>query len=117
MVHPQPGDYLRDNMPVRVAVGIRPHPLHDNGRYQKWNYDTRHEKPVLRVITGKWTGLSKLIVKREPLNSTVQFLAPETCPHETVHEIGTDFDKDGMLLRLIRCQKCGLLMRQYLPMR
>ena len=41
---------------------------------------------------------------------------PDTCKHTNLHEIGCDFDKDGMLLRLIRCQKCGLLMREYLPM-
>jgi len=40
---------------------------------------------------------------------------PETCLHAKVREIGSDFDRDGMLLRLIRCQKCGLLMREYLP--
>jgi len=38
------------------------------------------------------------------------------CQHSRVHEIGHDFDKDGMLVRLIRCQQCGLLMREYLPM-
>ena len=40
----------------------------------------------------------------------------EQCQHSEVHEIGCDFDKDGMFLRLVRCHKCGLLMRQYLPM-
>jgi hypothetical protein len=59
--------------------------------------------------------MSKLLVDRR--RSTPTALAtPETCKHNDVHEIGTDFDKDGMLLRLVRCQKCGLLMRQYLPM-
>lgn len=38
------------------------------------------------------------------------------CQHTEVHEIGQDFDKDGRLLRLNRCQHCGLLMREYLPM-
>jgi hypothetical protein len=37
------------------------------------------------------------------------------CRHERSREIGQDFDKDGRLLRLVRCQKCGLLMREYLP--
>ncbi len=37
------------------------------------------------------------------------------CTHERSREIGQDFDKDGRLLRLVRCQKCGLLMREYLP--
>ena len=35
------------------------------------------------------------------------------CPHNRVHEIGQDCDKDGNLLRLVRCQECGLLMREY----
>ena len=38
-----------------------------------------------------------------------------TCKHERRREIGQDFDKDGRLLRLVRCQDCGLLMREYLP--
>jgi hypothetical protein len=38
----------------------------------------------------------------------------DTCQHGHVREIGQDFDKDGRLLRLIRCEKCGLLMREYL---
>ena len=38
-----------------------------------------------------------------------------TCQHSSLREIGQDFDKDGRLLRLVRCQKCGLLMREYLP--
>jgi len=37
------------------------------------------------------------------------------CGHERIREIGQDFDEDGRLLRLVRCQKCGLLMREYLP--
>lgn len=40
----------------------------------------------------------------------------DTCQHSKLHEIGQDFDKDGRLLRLNRCQQCGLLMREYLPM-
>ena len=36
------------------------------------------------------------------------------CEHGEVHEVGQDFDTDGRLLRLIRCQRCGLLMREYL---
>jgi len=58
--------------------------------------------------------MSKLIVRDR--SSVREFGAPGICQHTAVHEIGCDFDKDGMLLRLIRCQKCGLLMRQYLPM-
>jgi len=38
------------------------------------------------------------------------------CQHSHVREIGQDFDKDGRLLRLVRCQDCGLLLREYLPM-
>lgn len=37
------------------------------------------------------------------------------CKHDRSREIGQDFDEDGRLLRLVRCQKCGLLMREYLP--
>jgi hypothetical protein len=37
------------------------------------------------------------------------------CEHEQVNEIGEDFDKDGRLLRLVRCRQCGLLMRIYIP--
>jgi hypothetical protein len=39
----------------------------------------------------------------------------DVCQHGKVREIGQDFDKEGKLLRLIRCQDCGLLMREYLP--
>jgi hypothetical protein len=38
------------------------------------------------------------------------------CQHEEVHEIGLDYDKDGNAVRLVRCQSCGLLMRECLPM-
>jgi len=41
--------------------------------------------------------------------------AATICQHNRVREIGQDFDKDGRLLRLERCQRCGLLMREYLP--
>jgi hypothetical protein len=37
------------------------------------------------------------------------------CVHKEVHEIGLDIDKAGKLLRIERCQRCGLLMREYLP--
>ncbi len=36
------------------------------------------------------------------------------CQHYKVREIGEDFDKEGRLLRLVRCQGCGLLIREYL---
>ena len=58
--------------------------------------------------------MSKLVIGRR--GPVTELVAPEICQHNEVHEIGTDFDKEGMLLRLVRCQKCGLLMRQYLPM-
>jgi len=45
----------------------------------------------------------------------MQTLVVEECSHITLGEIGQDFDKDGRLLRLIRCHQCGLLMREYLP--
>jgi hypothetical protein len=59
--------------------------------------------------------MSRLVERRRESLAAV-LAEPEECLHNNVHEIGTDFDKDGMLLRLVRCQKCGLLMRQYLPM-
>lgn len=37
------------------------------------------------------------------------------CLHSEVHEIGQDCDEDEKLLRLIRCQRCSLLMCEYLP--
>jgi hypothetical protein len=39
----------------------------------------------------------------------------DACQHSRVREIGEDFDKDGRLLRLMRCQRCGLILREYLP--
>jgi hypothetical protein len=45
----------------------------------------------------------------------MQSLILEDCQHARVHEIGEDFDKDGRLLKLVRCAKCGLLMREYVP--
>ena len=58
--------------------------------------------------------MSRLIVRER--NSVTDVADPDTCKHANLHEIGCDFDRDGMLLRLLRCQKCGLLMREYLPM-
>ena len=58
--------------------------------------------------------MSRVIQRGPRFSSAAELVEPETCQHSEVHEIGTDFDKDGMLLRLVRCQKCGLLMRQYL---
>ena len=46
----------------------------------------------------------------------MQSLVVDECAHITLGEIGQDFDKDGRPLRLIRCQECGLLMREYLPL-
>ncbi len=50
------------------------------------------------------------------MGSQLQTVAVDACQHGVVHEIGEDFDKDGRLLRLMRCQRCGLVMREYLPM-
>ena len=36
------------------------------------------------------------------------------CLHRRVREIGQDFDKEGLLISLERCQGCGLLFRRYL---
>ena len=36
------------------------------------------------------------------------------CQHNGIREIGQDYDKDGKAVRLIRCQSCGLLIREYL---
>ena len=36
------------------------------------------------------------------------------CRHIQVHKIGEDLDMDGKLLKLVRCARCGLLMRTYL---
>jgi len=37
-----------------------------------------------------------------------------SCKHIVTREIGQDYDKDGKPLRIVRCQRCGLLMREYL---
>ena len=39
----------------------------------------------------------------------------DLCQHRRIREIGQDFDENGKLLRLERCQRCGLLMREYIP--
>jgi len=38
----------------------------------------------------------------------------KTCQHDDVHEIGLDFDKYDNPVRLIRCRRCGQLMRENL---
>ena len=38
-----------------------------------------------------------------------------TCKHDHQREVGHAFDKDGRFLRLVRCLKCGLISREYLP--
>jgi hypothetical protein len=38
------------------------------------------------------------------------------CSHDRVREIGQDYDMDGNNVRLVRCQRCGLLMREFLVM-
>ncbi|HUK50407.1 MAG TPA: hypothetical protein VLV18_05180 [Terriglobales bacterium] len=60
--------------------------------------------------------MSRVIIERIGRSDSFDSDPSDECQHRDVHEIGCDFDKDGMLLRLVRCQKCGLLMRQYLPM-
>jgi len=35
------------------------------------------------------------------------------CQHNGIREIGQDYDKDGNAVKLIRCRRCGLLMREY----
>ncbi len=47
--------------------------------------------------------------------SDLETIPVSTCQHDRLSEIGEDFDKDGRLLRLVRCQRCGLLIREYLP--
>jgi hypothetical protein len=37
------------------------------------------------------------------------------CQHDDVHEIGQDYDKHDNPVILLRCQRCGLLMRETLP--
>jgi len=44
----------------------------------------------------------------------MQTLVVTECQHTILGEIGQDLDKDGRVLRLIRCHECGLLMREYL---
>jgi hypothetical protein len=39
----------------------------------------------------------------------------ELCHHDDLHEIGEDIDQHGKPLRLVRCQQCSLLIREYLP--
>ena len=50
------------------------------------------------------------------VSPNLETLIVNECQHNEVREIGQDFDKDGKLLRIKRCQRCGLLMREYLPM-
>jgi len=45
----------------------------------------------------------------------LESLIVEHCQHSQVREIGQDFDEEGRLLRMVRCQRCGLLIREYLP--
>ena len=34
-----------------------------------------------------------------------------SCRHTGIREIWQDYDKNGRPVRLVRCQRCGLLMR------
>jgi len=37
----------------------------------------------------------------------------QSCQHERVQEILEDFDENGKMLMLVRCIRCGLLIREY----
>jgi len=50
------------------------------------------------------------------VRTKLETITVNVCQHRQVREIGEDFDKEGRLLRLMRCQRCGLIMREYLPM-
>ena len=45
----------------------------------------------------------------------METLAYPACKHVRLSEIGEDFDQDGRLIRLVRCQKCELLIREPIP--
>ena len=38
-----------------------------------------------------------------------------TCRHQRRREVGHHLDEGGRFLRLVRCQKCGLLLRELIP--
>jgi hypothetical protein len=46
--------------------------------------------------------------------ATSDSIIATVCEHDQVREIAQDFDREGRLLSLERCQKCGLLLRRYL---
>jgi hypothetical protein len=52
-------------------------------------------------------------VSRRP-EIKLETLADTECKHARLSEIGEDFDQDCRLIRLVRCQKCGLLIRELL---
>jgi hypothetical protein len=82
---------------------------------EKVGFATRIEDPT---ITQDALRDEKYLHEIRMAKSVLDVRNPESvtaCQHNRVREIGHDFDKDGMFLRLIRCQQCGLLMREYLP--
>ncbi len=56
--------------------------------------------------------MDRVVLSKQP--HRLESVTMDPCRHIQVREIGEDFDKDGRLLRLIRCERCGLLMREYL---
>jgi hypothetical protein len=42
-----------------------------------------------------------------------QWFILKPCQHARVHEILEDFDQDGKMLKLVRCIRCGLLIREH----
>jgi len=77
----------------------------------------------LPSIQGFECGLSKCSIKTRlhnccPRLKDMQSLILKTrnqCRHNRVREIGQDYDRDENPVRLVRCQRCGLLMRETLP--
>jgi len=53
----------------------------------------------------------RLDAEKTPRNSEAR--TTRMCQHYRVREIGKDFDKNGSILTLERCETCGLLMREY----
>jgi hypothetical protein len=74
------------------------------------------EKSRMESVRWENSVLSSLIFERSGKGVDFGADPSDECQHGEVHEIGCDFDKDGMFPRLVRCQRCGLLKRQYLPM-
>jgi len=73
----------------------------------------------LPCIVVMWFLKGKILVCRRAYGNfrrvNLETLAEPVCEHLRTHEVGGDFDEDGRMLRLVRCLKCGLLIREYLP--